>query len=134
MRTIRALMLAGLLVAASLTSASTAVHPAAAATNAGPAMSIAVTPNPMHNNTDAYVSVLTTPGASCHASVVYTTGQVPSSFSGTYYQKSYLAASNGVVAWPWHQDVNAAGGWALVSCVSHARISFGSTVFTIVQQ
>lgn len=132
MRTVRALMVASLLIAASLASANIPIQTASAA--AGPPMSLAVTPDPMHNNTDAYVSVLTTPGASCHASVVYTTGQIPKAFQGEYYQKSYLAASNGVVAWPWHQDVSASGGWALVSCVYKAHLSFGSIVFTIVSQ
>jgi hypothetical protein len=128
MHTVRILILAGLLAAASVAAPRTSAHPAAAG---GPPISVAVTPDPMPVNTAAYVSVLTTPGASCHASVIYSTGQVPQAFQTTYYQKSYVAASNGVVAWPWQQDVNAAAGWALVTCIVHGHASFADTLFAI---
>jgi hypothetical protein len=126
-------MLAGLLIGASVAAPRTSASPVAAAGGAVP-MSVAVSPSPMPYNTDAYVSVLTTPGAACRASVVYSTGQVPDAFTGKYYQKSYIAASNGVVAWPWHQQVNAGAGWALVSCIQGAHVSYESYLFAIVHK
>jgi chitodextrinase len=128
MRIFRVLILAGLLAAASVAVPRTSAHPAAAG---GPPISVAVTPDPMPMNTDAYVSVLTTPGASCHASVIYSTGQVPRAFQTTYYQKSYVAASNGVVAWPWHQDVSAAAGWATVTCLKGGHATYMASLFAI---
>jgi hypothetical protein len=127
MRIIRAFIILGLLVGASAITPHVSAHSAAS----GPSISVAVTPNPMPHNTAAYVSVLTSPGAACHASVIYSTGQVPSAFQSTYYQKSYVAPSNGVVAWPWQQNVSAAAGWALVTCLLHGHVSYASMLFAI---
>jgi hypothetical protein len=126
---LRTLMLASLAVGLCVAAPRASARPAAA--TAGPPMSIAVTPNPMTQNTAAYVSVLTNPGAACSASVIYSTGQVPTAFQTTYYNKSYVAASNGVVAWPWQQNVNAKGGWALAICTAHGQLSSASYFFAI---
>jgi hypothetical protein len=63
--------------------------------------------------------------------VIYSTGQVPSMFQSTYHDKSYTALSNGVIAWPWHQDVSAPAGWGLVVCSQRGRISHASYFFAI---
>lgn len=128
MRIVRVLLLAGLLVGASVAAPGTSAQPAAAG---GPTMSIAVTPDPMPKDTDAYVSVLTSPGVSCYANVIYVNGQVPTMFQNSYHSNSYRAASNGVIAWLWHQDVNASAGWALAVCTQHGRVSHAAYFFAI---
>ncbi len=63
---------------------------------------------------DAYPTlyVKSVPGATCSASVVYSTGRSPVSFDG-YAQK--LSAS-GVVQWSWHEETKGDGGTATVDC------------------
>jgi hypothetical protein len=93
---------------------------------------VAVTPNPMHCNSDAYVSVVTTPGAICTAGVMYGDGTQPHAFLNTYNHHSYVAARNGAIAWFWHQKSKAKGGTALVTC-AHAG-AHASGVFNFVIQ
>ena len=125
---LRTLMLATLIAGAFIGGPRASAHVAAAA---GPPIAIAVTPDPMPQDTAAYVSVLTSPGASCSAQVIYSTGQTPQAFGSTYYQKSYTAASNGAIVWFWNQNVNAAGGWALAVCTEHGKLSHADTFFAI---
>jgi hypothetical protein len=93
---------------------------------------VAVTPNPMVYNTDAYVSVVTAPGAACIAKVVYGDGTQPEQFKNVYSHHSYVAARNGAIAWFWHQKSKAHGGSAVVTC-SHAG-AHASGVFNFVIQ
>jgi hypothetical protein len=80
---------------------------------------VAVTPYPMPYNSDAYVTVVTVPGAVCSARVIYGDGTQPPEFVSTYDHHSYVAARNGAVAWFWHQKSKAKGGTAAVTC-AHA--------------
>jgi hypothetical protein len=80
---------------------------------------VAVAPYPMPYNSDAYVTVVTAPGAVCSAKVIYGDGTQPKEFVDNYNHRSYVAARNGAIAWFWHQKSSAKGGTALVTC-AHA--------------
>src|ERR1700730_1477043 len=93
---IRSILLAGILVGAVAGGPNASAHTAASqpsaaqlSASAAPSLDIAVTPNPMKQNTAAYVSAMTTPGAACHATVVYSNGQQPTMFQNTYNNHSY---------------------------------------------
>jgi len=127
MRIIRALVLAGLLVGATVAVPVSSAHHATATALA---VSVAVSPSPVVNNSEAYVSVRATVGAACAANVTYSNQQHPSSFSSS---TSYTTASNGVIAWFWSPGVSAAGGVATVTCTMSGHTVHASYKFAIVQ-
>lgn len=128
MRIIRALALAGLLLGATVAVPVSSAHHATATTLA---VAVAVSPEPVVNNAEAYVSVRATVGAACTASVTYSNNQHPSSFSSS---TSYTTASNGVIAWFWNPGVNAKGGVATATCTMSGHSVHASYKFAIVQK
>jgi hypothetical protein len=125
MRIIRALMLAGLLVAASVAVPVSSAHNASTASLAA---KVSVSPNPVVNNSEAYVSVRATNGASCTAAVTYSDKQHPSSFSAN---TTYTTASNGVIAWFWTPGTSAKGGVATAACTMSGKTIHVTTTFVI---
>jgi hypothetical protein len=118
----------GLFVGASIAvPVSSAHHATATALKAA----VSVSPNPVINKSLAYVSVRTTPGASCTASVTYANKQKPSSFSAN---TAYTTASNGVIAWFWTPGVSAKGGVATVVCTMSGHTVHSSSAFVISQK
>jgi hypothetical protein len=85
----------------------------------------------MPYNTDAYVSVVTVPGAICSVKVVYGDGTQPQQFVDTYSRHRYVAARNGAIAWFWHQKSTAKGGSAVVTCGRAGARATGVFNFTI---
>ena len=85
----------------------------------------------MHYNSDAYVTVVTTPGAICAAKVVYGDGTQPHAFLATYNHHRYAAARNGAIAWYWHQKSKAKGGTAMVTCADAGAHASGFFNFVI---
>jgi len=75
-------------------------------------LSAYVSPASMPYNARPTLYARTVPGASCTASVVYSTGRQPRSFDGS----TRMASSNGVVSWPWHEETTGSGGTATVQC------------------
>lgn len=71
-----------------------------------------VSPDTMPYNAYPTLYVKSAPGATCAASVMYSTGRSPVSFSG-YAQT--LPAS-GTVQWSWHEETKGDGGIATVDC------------------
>ena len=84
---------------------------AAGPSNGALAVRASVSPNPMPYNSDATLTADTAPGATCTASVTYSTGSHPSSFDG-----AAKVAGGGTVSWGWHQKTSGTGGTAAVTC------------------
>jgi hypothetical protein len=125
MRIIRVLILAGLLAGATVAVPVSSAHNATAGTLAA---KVAVSPSPVTNNSEAYVSVLTTAGASCSAAVTYSDKQHPSSFAA---KTTFTAASNGVIAWFWTPGTSAKGGVVTVACTASGHTVHVTTAFVI---
>lgn len=66
-------------------------------------------------------------GASCSASVRYSTGYPPRSFAG----ESETVGSSGKVSWSWHMETSGTGGTATVTCSLNGRSKTVSTSFTV---
>jgi hypothetical protein len=92
---------------------------------------VAVTPYPMPYDSDAYVTVVTVPGAVCAAKVVYGDGTQPQKFLDTYNRHTFVAARNGAIAWFWHQKSKAKGGSAVVTCTHAGAHATGVFNFVI---
>jgi hypothetical protein len=91
---------------------------------------VAVTPNPMSYNTDAYVSVATVPSAVCESNVVYNNGSTPTNWQSTYKNKWYPAARNGVIIWAWtFKARHLSSGRATVTCRDNGKTVAVVTTF-----
>jgi len=66
-------------------------------------------------------------GARCSASVVYSTGRAPVSFSG--YAKT--VGASGVVSWSWHEQTKGASGTASVTCSLNRRSGRATATFQV---
>jgi hypothetical protein len=95
-------------------------------TSATLTVTASVSPNPVHYGQYATLSASTTPGAVCTASVIYSTGRHPTSFSG------YAQTSNGTVSWQWHMESSGSGGTGTVYCQLGGQSASGSAPFSIV--
>jgi hypothetical protein len=127
MRVLRVLVLPGLLVGLAGGLPSAFAQPAAAIK-----VLVAVSPNPVTFNNDAYVSVATMPNALCSSSVVYNGGSVPTNWQSEYKNKNFKAARNGVVIWTWTQKKRGiSGGKATVTCTSNGSRTSTTIAFPI---
>lgn len=80
---------------------------------------------------DAYpiLSARSTPGATCAAAVVYSTGYTPVSFDG-YPQ---TVGASGVVRWGWHEMTKGTSGRATVNCTFKGTPWSTATTFAVTQ-
>jgi hypothetical protein len=86
-----------------------------------------VSPSTMPYNAYPTLHAKTTPGATCSASVVYSTGRSPVSFSGSPEH----VGSSGVVGWSWHEETSGSGGTGTVTCTYHGRSGKATAHFTV---
>jgi hypothetical protein len=97
-------------------------------------VAVAVTPGTVTFKGWAYISVATSPKAVCSSQVKYNDGSTPSNWSsgGKYYQKHFVAGSNGVVAWHWQQGKRGiSSGTATVTCTLNGSTVSKSTEFKV---
>ncbi len=93
----------------------------------GFALSAYVSPASMPYNAYPTLYARTPPGASCTATVVYSTGREPRSFDGS----TRTAGGNGLVSWPWHEETTGSGGTARVECRYRGQSKTVQASFTV---
>jgi hypothetical protein len=69
----------------------------------------------------------TTPGATCTASVTYSTGRHPVSFDGS----AKTVGSSGTASWTWHEETTGSGGTAFVSCSYNGQSGSATASFVV---
>lgn len=96
---------------------------------ASPAFTVAawVTPSSMSYNAYPTLYVKSVPGASCSASVTYSTGRSPVSFDGS----PQTLSANGTASWSWHEETVGSGGTATVDCTYHGQDHTADASFTV---
>jgi len=87
-----------------------------------------VSPSSMPYNAYPTLYGQTISGASCTASVVYSTGRQPRSFDGS----ARTAGSNGLVSWNWHEETSGDGGTASVQCRYRGQDKSVQVAFTVI--
>jgi hypothetical protein len=90
-------------------------------------VSASVSPNPVHYGQYATLNAHSVTGASCTASVTYSTGRSPVSFNGS----SQTVGNSGAVSWSWHMESKGTGGTGTVTCSYHGATKSASATFTI---
>jgi hypothetical protein len=103
---------------------STHSRPAAALT-----VSASVDPANMPYNAFPTLTATTAVGATCAASVVYTTGRKPTSFDGS----AQVVPAGGRVRWAWHEETKGSGGTATVTCTYQRQTRSATATFTVQQ-
>jgi hypothetical protein len=86
-----------------------------------------VTPSPIHYGQHASLTAHSVTWASCTASVVYSTGRHPVSFSGA----SQTVGASGAVSWSWHMESKGSGGTGTVTCTYRGSTKSATASFTI---
>src|SRR5205085_6317533 len=86
-----------------------------------------VTPNPMSYGAYATLHARTTKGASCTASVIYSTGRRPVSFDGS----AQTVGTSGTVSWSWHEETKGSGGEGDVSCTLGGQTKSAAAQFSV---
>ncbi len=90
-------------------------------------MSVAISPNPVPYGAHPVLTVNATPGASCTADVVYSTGRRPVSFDGS----AQRVGSSGQVSWSWHMESKGTSGTATVTCSLNGKSMSQAATFGI---
>ncbi len=86
-----------------------------------------VSPSSMPYNAYPTLYGQTISGASCTASVVYSTGRQPRSFDGS----ARTAGGNGVASWNWHEETRGSGGTATVQCTYRGQRKTAQAAFSV---
>ena len=86
-----------------------------------------VSPNPVPYGSHPTLYARSTPGASCTAQVVYSTGRLPVSFDGS----ARTVGSSGIVGWSWHMESKGTGGTATVTCTLRGLTKTATMSFSI---
>ena len=86
-----------------------------------------VVPSTMPYDAHPTLYAKTSPGASCSASVVYSTGRSPASFDGS----SRSVGSSGTVSWSWHEETSGSGGTATVTCSFRGQTKTATATFSV---
>jgi len=94
---------------------------------AGVSLQASVTPAIMPYDAYPILSARSTPGATCAADVVYSTGYAPVSFNG-YPQ---TVGPSGVVRWGWHEMTKGDSGRATVRCTVKGTPWSTTTTFAV---
>jgi hypothetical protein len=90
-------------------------------------VSASVTPNPVASGSTATVATKSSPGASCTASVTYSTGSHPRSFDGS----ARTVGNSGSVNWSWTVGSKGSGGTAKVTCTLRGQNKSATASFSI---
>jgi hypothetical protein len=90
-------------------------------------VSASVTPNPVGYGQYATLYARSVQGATCTASVLYSTGRAPRSFSGS----QQTVGSSGTVSWQWHMESKGTGGTGTVTCSYRGASKTATANFTI---
>jgi len=86
-----------------------------------------VSPSSMPYGAHPTLYARTMSGATCTASVVYSTGRSPRSFDG-YAQ---TVGRSGVVGWSWHEETRGSGGTGTVTCTYRGRSGRADASFSV---
>jgi hypothetical protein len=86
-----------------------------------------VAPNPVSYGQQAELRAQTVKGATCTATVEYSTGRAPVSFDGSPRR----ADPQGVVTWSWHMESKGSSGTAQVNCTAGNRQGSATAAFRI---
>jgi hypothetical protein len=86
-----------------------------------------VSPNPVSYGAYPTLYAFSSPGASCTANVVYSTGRALVSFNGT----AQTVGASGKVGWSWHMESKGSGGTGTVICTYQEQSRNASASFTI---
>lgn len=86
-----------------------------------------VSPNPVRSGSTATLTAKSTVGASCSATVTYSTGSHPRSFDGS----AKTVGSSGSVSWTWTIGSSGNGGTAKVTCILRSQSKIATANFTI---
>jgi hypothetical protein len=86
-----------------------------------------VSPNPVSYGSYPTLYAYSSSGAVCTASVVYSTGRAPVSFSGA----AQTVGSSGKVGWSWHMESKGTGGSGTVTCTLQGQSKSATASFTI---
>jgi hypothetical protein len=86
-----------------------------------------VSPSSMPYNAYPTLTATTSAGATCSASVVYSTGRSPVSFDGS----AQIAPASGSVSWSWHEETKGSGGTATVDCTLGGRTAEAQASFIV---
>jgi hypothetical protein len=87
----------------------------------------AVSPNPVSYGSYPMLSAYSSPGAVCTASVLYSTGRSPVSFSGA----AQTVGGSGRVGWSWHMESKGSGGTGTVNCRFRGQSKSATATFSI---
>jgi hypothetical protein len=90
-------------------------------------VSASVSPNPVSYGSYPTLYAYSSPGAVCTASVLYSTGRAPVSFSGS----AQTVDASGKVGWSWHMESKGSGGTGTVTCTLHGQSKGAVATFTI---
>src|SRR5206468_3584288 len=88
---------------------------------------VRVSPSSMSHNAYPTLYATTVPGASCSASVVYSTGRSPVSFDGS----ARTVGASGTVTWTWHEETSGTGGAASVACSYGGHTKGATALFRV---
>lgn len=86
-----------------------------------------VSPNPVSYGSHPTLYAYSLPGAVCTASVLYSTGRAPVSFSGS----AQTIGGSGKVGWSWHMESKGSGGIGTVTCMLRGQSRSATASFTI---
>jgi hypothetical protein len=86
-----------------------------------------VVPSTMAYNAYPTLYAKTKPGASCFASVAYSTGRSPRSFDGS----TRTVGSSGTVSWTWHEETTGSGESATVRCSLRGQTKTATAQFSV---
>ena len=91
------------------------------------AVRASVSPDPMPYDAEATLTARTAPGATCAATVTYSTGRYPASFDGS----ARVAGAGGVATWIWHEKTGGTGGMATVTRTLAGASATTTVTFTV---
>jgi hypothetical protein len=86
-----------------------------------------VSPTSMSHDAYPTLYAVSTPGAVCSASLVYSTGASSRSFDGS----AQTVSASGRVSWSWHEETSGSGGTATVSCRYHGATKTARAGFSV---
>jgi hypothetical protein len=87
-----------------------------------------VVPNPVSFGSYPTLYAYSLPGAVCSASVLYSTGRAPVSFSGS----AQTVGSSGKVGWSWHMESKGSSGTGTVTCTLRRQSRGATASFSII--
>ena len=86
-----------------------------------------VSPNPVSYGAHPTLYAFSSPGASCKARVVYSSGRSPVGFTGA----AQTVGSGDKVGWSWHMESKGSGGTGTVTCTLRGQSKSATAHFTI---